>query len=198
MLVRGPGNACRGCQLSRLRTPSRAARRARADQVLERRPGECVLETGPRSQPFKLSHSLPGWSQIRIGDEQMSALATTAAAEVKATPYYGTFTQQPPMSARVVRHTDCVAVSVLDLTGSQSGSWQERTGPGHCQRVTIMVLLDQPGRWVAEAAVLGRDGDRFGPVPITQRPHREGTAIEIELPVAAGWSVLRLTPAGGG
>jgi len=64
--------------------------------------------------------------------------------------------------------------------------------------VTITVLLDQPGRWVAAAAVLGQDGDRFGPVPVTQRPHREGTAIEIEVPVADGWSVLRLTRAGDG
>jgi hypothetical protein len=100
--------------------------------------------------------------------------------------------------ARIVRHADCLAVSVLDLTGSQSGSWQEPTGPGHCQRVTITALVDQPGRWIAEAAVLGQDGDRFGPVPAKQRPHREGTAIEIALPVEAGWSVLRLTRAARG
>jgi hypothetical protein len=38
-----------------------------------------------------------------------------------------------------------------------------------------------------------RDGDRFAPVATTVAAHREGSAIEIELPVNAGWSVLRLT-----
>ncbi len=132
-----------------------------------------------------------------IGDENGAVSVRCDGAVVPVAPVL----PEPAggaVCARVVRHRDCVAVSVLDLTGSQSGSWQEPTRPGRCRRVTITVLLDQPGRWVAAAAVLGQDGDRFGPVPVTQRPHREGTAIEIEVPVADGWSVLRLTRAGDG
>jgi dextranase len=97
--------------------------------------------------------------------------------------------------ARVVRHDGCIAVSVLDLSGSPAGSWQSPTGPGRCQGVTVSVLLDEPGRWRAEAAVLGQDGDRFAPVATVPGVHREGSSIEIQLPVVAGWSVLRVTRA---
>jgi len=131
-----------------------------------------------------------------IGDEN-GAISVHCDAAASATPVM----PEPDggaVCARMVRHADWLAVSVLDLTGSQSGSWQEPTGPGHCERVTITALVDQPGRWIAEAAVLGQDGDRFGPVPAEQRPHREGISIEVVLPVQAGWSVLRLTRAAGG
>jgi dextranase len=94
--------------------------------------------------------------------------------------------------ARVARHEDCIAVSVLDLTGSESGSWRAGTAAGHCRRVTVRILLDIPARWRAETAVLGLDGGRFGPAAAEQRPHREGLAIEVEVPVELGWSVLRL------
>jgi Glycosyl hydrolase family 66 len=96
---------------------------------------------------------------------------------------------------RVVRHEECVAVSVLDLSGSKDGSWQSPTGAGRCRRAMVSVLLDRPGDWHAEAAVLGQDGDRFAPVNGALGVHREGSSIEIELPVVAGWSVLRLTRA---
>lgn len=95
--------------------------------------------------------------------------------------------------ARVVRHDGCIAVSVLDLTGSPAGSWQSPTGPGRCHDATVTVLLGEPGRWTAEAAVMGDGDDRFTEVPTRQREHREGTAVEIDLPTPAGWSVLRLT-----
>ena len=95
--------------------------------------------------------------------------------------------------ARVVRHADCIAVSVLDLSGSKDGSWQSPTGPGRCRQVTVSVLLDRPADWHAEAAVLGQDGDRFVPAAGSLGVHREGISIEIELPVVDGWSVLRLT-----
>jgi dextranase len=94
--------------------------------------------------------------------------------------------------ARVVRHEDCIAISVLDLTGSPAGSWQSPTAPGIRRQVTVTVLVDEPGRWTAAAAVLGQSGDRFVPVPAAPRAHREGSAIEIKMPVATGWSVLRL------
>ncbi|HUA40386.1 MAG TPA: glycoside hydrolase family 66 protein [Streptosporangiaceae bacterium] len=94
--------------------------------------------------------------------------------------------------ARVVRRDDLISVAVLDLTGSGAGSWQAPTGPGSCRGVTVTILLAEPARWTAAAAVLGQAGDRFMPVAAVQRDHREGRALEIELPVVAGWSVLRL------
>jgi dextranase len=95
--------------------------------------------------------------------------------------------------ARVLRHQDCIVVSVLDLTGSRNGSWREPAGPGRCQDVSVRVLLGQPGNWTADVAVLGRDGGRFTPAPLQTEPHREGLSVRAEVPLAGGWSVLRLT-----
>jgi hypothetical protein len=92
----------------------------------------------------------------------------------------------------VVRHENCIAISVLDLTGSPAGSWQSPTAPGICRQVTVTVLLDEPKRWTAATAVLGQSEDRFVTVPAAPRAHREGSVIEIKMPVATGWSVLRL------
>jgi dextranase len=122
--------------------------------------------------------------------------ATAGAAAPEAAVGSGLALPEPDggaMFARVVRHDRCVTVSVLDLTGSPVGSWQAPTRPGRCRRATVTVLLAEPGQWTAEAAVLGRGDDRFTPVAIEQRAHREGTAVEIDLPVADGWSVLRLS-----
>jgi hypothetical protein len=95
--------------------------------------------------------------------------------------------------ARVVRSEDCVAVGVLDLTGSAHGLWSEPTGPGRCRSVRARLLLQAPERWHAAVAALGRAGDRFVPVPLTAAEHREGRAVEVEVPIEAGWSVLRMT-----
>jgi dextranase len=95
--------------------------------------------------------------------------------------------------ARVVRHQDCVAVSVLDLTGSQAGSWRSGTAAGHCREVTVTLLVDRPAPWAADVAVLGRGDGRFRPAEAEPRAHREGVAIEVRVPVAAGWSVLRVS-----
>jgi len=97
------------------------------------------------------------------------------------------------LCARVVRSPDHVAVAVLDLTGSAHGSWSEPTGPGRCRSVRVRLLLDAPERWEAAVAALGRAGDRFMPAAYTLVDHREGRAVEVEVPVAAGWSVLRMT-----
>jgi hypothetical protein len=40
--------------------------------------------------------------------------------------------------------------------------------------VRVTALLGQPDRWIAEAAVLGQDSDRFMPVPAALSAHREG------------------------
>jgi dextranase len=94
---------------------------------------------------------------------------------------------------RVVRSDDCIAVGVVDLTGSANGSWSEPTGVGRCQSVRARVLLDEPESWKADVAVLGRSGDRFTTVPFTVVEHREGRAAELEVPLGSGWSVLRMT-----
>ena len=94
---------------------------------------------------------------------------------------------------RVVRTEDCIAVGIVDLTGSVNGSWSEPTAPGRCQSVRARVLLDEPESWNAGVAVLGRSGDRFTRVPLNVVEHREGRAAELEVPLGSGWSVLRMT-----
>ena len=42
-------------------------------------------------------------------------------------------------------------------------------------------------------AVLGRDGDRFAELPSRVVGHREGAALEVEVPLLSGWSVLRFS-----
>ena len=54
------------------------------------------------------------------------------------------------------------------------------------------VLLDHPDRWQASAAVLGAYGDRFASVYAKEVSHRQGRALEVELPIVSGWSILRL------
>ena len=87
---------------------------------------------------------------------------------------------------------DCVTVGVLDLTGSAHGRWSEPTAPGGAARVRARLLLHAPERWHAAVATLGRAGDRFVAAPVTAAEHREGRAVEVEVPIEAGWSVLRL------
>jgi dextranase len=94
---------------------------------------------------------------------------------------------------RVVRSDDCIAVGVVDLSGSANGSWSEPTGVGRCQSVRARVLLDEPEGWKADVAVLGRSGDRFTTVPFTVVEHREGRAAQLEVPLGPGWAVLRMT-----
>lgn len=95
--------------------------------------------------------------------------------------------------ARVVRSADCVAVGVVDLSGSPHGLWSEPTATGRCHSVRARVLLEEPESWNAAVAVLGRAGDRFAPTPFTVVEHREGRAAQLEVPLGAGWSVLRMT-----
>ncbi|MGD0811795.1 MAG: glycoside hydrolase family 66 protein [Acidimicrobiales bacterium] len=95
--------------------------------------------------------------------------------------------------ARVVRTDDCIAVGVVDLTGSVNGSWSEPTAVGRCQSVRVRALLDEPESWKADVAVLGRAGDRFTTVPFSVVEHREGRAAQLEVPLGSGWSVLRMT-----
>lgn len=94
--------------------------------------------------------------------------------------------------ARVVRTPDCIAVGIVDLTGSTNGSWSELTAAGRCRSVRARVLLGDPEKWKAAVAVLG-DDDHFTPVPFTVVEHPQGQAAQLDVPVEWGWSVLRMT-----
>ncbi len=121
-----------------------------------------------------------------IGDDNGAVRVLWGGGPVSPEPLGGS------VFARVARDDHYVAVSVLDLSGSEKGSWSRPTRPGHCRSVQVQVLLDAPEHWRAYVAVLGRDGDRFAPVEFSVVGHREGLAAEVEVPVQAGWSVLRL------
>ena len=125
-------------------------------------------------------------SWYEIGDDN-GAVALVWDGPARPEPIGGA------LFARVVRSSECVAVGVVDLSGSPHGLWSEPTARGRCSSVRVRLLLGDPESWSAAAAVLGRSGDRFAPVPFRVVEHREGRAVEVELPVDAGWSVLRMT-----
>jgi len=125
-------------------------------------------------------------SWYEIGDE--NAAVVIPDGEARPEPAAGT------LFARVVHRDGCVAISLLDLTGSASGSWSEPTAAGAARSVKVQALLPRPAQWVAEAAVLGAGSDRFAPVRGDLVPHREGVALEVEVPLIDGWSVLRFRP----
>jgi dextranase len=124
------------------------------------------------------------WTEI---DDENGAVAAEAAAAVRPEPVGGA------LFARVVHAERRVSVGVVDLTGSPRGRWAEPTHTGSADSVRIRVLLDHPGRWLARAAVLGARDERFAPVPAREVAHRQGRALEIDLPLVGGWSVLTLT-----
>jgi dextranase len=121
-----------------------------------------------------------------IGDEN-GAVKLDWDGPVRPEPAGGT------VFARVVRSDDCIAVGVVDLTGSVNGSWSEPTAVGRCRSVRARVLLDEPESWNADVAVLGRSGDRFAAAPFTVVEHREGHAAQLEVALTSGWSLLRMT-----
>ena len=124
-------------------------------------------------------------SWYEVADEN-GAVALDWEGPVRPEPVGGA------LFARVVRADDSVAVGVVDLSGSGHGLWSEPTEAGTCRSVRVRVLLPGPERWEASAAVLGMGGDRFTLMPFTVVEHREGRAVQVELPIRSGWSVLRL------
>jgi dextranase len=119
-----------------------------------------------------------------VGDEN-SALSVSWGGPVSPEPVGG------GLFARVARVDGRVAVSLIDLTGS-TGSWAAGTGPGACQEAEVTALVDDPAAWHADAAVLGVADGRFRPVRLEQKKHREGIAVAATVPLASGWTVLRL------
>ena len=125
-------------------------------------------------------------SWYEIGDEN-GAVVVESDVPVRPEPVGGA------LFARVVHAEDRVTVGVVDLSGSRNGRWSESTARGSASSTRLLVLVDHPEKWHAEAAVLGAGGDRFAPCPAREASHRQGRAVEVELPLVDGWSVLRLT-----
>jgi dextranase len=123
-------------------------------------------------------------SWYEIGDENGS-VNVESSAPVSPEPIGGA------LFARVVHGEDFVSVGVVDLTGSPNGRWSEPTDQGGVTSATIRVLLDHPARWQGSIAVLGANEDRFVPVHAKEVAHRQGRALEVELPIDSGWSILR-------
>jgi dextranase len=124
------------------------------------------------------------WYEI---DDENGSVAVQATAPIRPEPVGGAG------FARVMQSQGRISVGVLDLTGSTNGRWSEPTEAGSITSVTIRVLVDHPESWRAEGAILGSRHDGFTDLPAAIIDHRQGQALEVELPVLAGWSVLRLT-----
>lgn len=124
-------------------------------------------------------------SWYEIGDENGSVSVETTAP-VLPEPVGGS------VFARVTHGEGYIAVGVLDLTGSANGRWTEPTSRGAVSSVTAKILVDHPGDWHVEVAVLGSHDDRFTPMASIEVDHRQGRALQVELPLVDGWSVLRL------
>jgi dextranase len=119
-------------------------------------------------------------------DDENAALTVAAAVPARPEPVGGA------LFTRVVRDADTIVVSLIDLSGSRDGSWSQGTAPGVCDVAGVTALVEQPERWCASVAALGRDGGRFAPVELAVGSHREGRAVTCEVPIVDGWSVLRL------
>jgi dextranase len=120
-----------------------------------------------------------------IGDENGSVTVHGTAAS-SPEPLGGT------LFTRVTRRDDLVAVSLIDLTGSAAGRWDEPSGQRSAGPASVDVLVDQPGGWTAEVAVLGAGGGRFQPVSTSPAGHREGRALRFTVPLGDGWAIARL------
>lgn len=119
-------------------------------------------------------------------DDENAAVTVSAAVPVKPEPDGGV------VFARAVRTERTLVVGLLDLSGSSQGSWASGTAPGNCTAANVSALLPDPGTWRADVAILGRNEGRFSTLATSITPHREGLAVSAEVPLVAGWSVLRL------
>jgi dextranase len=126
-------------------------------------------------------------SWYEISDENASVVVEADVA-VSPEPRGGA------VFCRVRRSAELVVVGVLDLSGSDHGSWRDGTKEGTCASVDVSVLVDDPDRWSVDVAVLGRGAGRFEPSLSNATTMREGIGLRIRVPLAHGWSVLRLTP----
>jgi dextranase len=123
------------------------------------------------------------WQEI---DDENGSVTVHGSAVPSPEPVGGT------LFTRVARSEDLIAVSLIDLTGSASGRWDQPSGPGAADPAIVDVLVDQPRGWTAEIAVLGRSGGRFHSVSTSLAGHREGTALRFTVPLGDGWAIARL------
>ena len=125
-------------------------------------------------------------SWYEIGDENGS-VGVEADAPVRPEPSGGV------LFARVTHNEFGIAVGIVDLTGSVNGKWSEGSAPGRLKSATITVLVGHTHEWRAHAAILGQDEGRFSEIESKDVKHRQGRALQIELPLVDGWSVLRVS-----
>lgn len=128
-------------------------------------------------------------SWYEIGDENGS-VSVDSDVPVRPEPVGGA------LFARVVHSESSVTVGIVDLTGSRNGRWSESTEVGRVRSVRVRILVDYPDSWRADVAVLGQQEDRFTEVTSRDVPHRQGRALEVEIPLAEGWSVVRASRRG--
>ncbi len=126
-------------------------------------------------------------SWYELSDENAS-VTVNWAGETRPEPTGGS------LFARVFRDEHLIAVSLLDLSGSEDGSWSSGTGRGRSTSAEVEVLLCSPESWNIDVAVLAREHGRFVPFAYGTVTMREGQGIRVTVPIDAGWSVLRLTP----
>ncbi len=127
------------------------------------------------------------WYEI---DDENGSVSVEAVVPVSPEPRAGT------VFARVAHGEDIVAVSLLDLSASDDGSWRSRSGEGRVQSATLRVLVDTPSLWSAEVACVERDGGRFVELAADVESHRQGRALRCEVPLLGAWSVVRVRPRG--
>ncbi|MGH9029533.1 MAG: glycoside hydrolase family 66 protein, partial [Acidimicrobiales bacterium] len=126
-------------------------------------------------------------SWVDIGDENGAAQVIVKEAPVRPEPTAGV------VFARVVRSGPVTAVSCLDLSGSENGSWAEPTASGTVTVALVRLLVAVPERCRAEVATLETADGRFRPAQLKEVAHREGKAVELSLPLRRGWAVARVT-----
>lgn len=124
------------------------------------------------------------WTEL---SDPNAGLLAASAVPVTPEPSGGS------LFVRVRRDDDLVAVSVLDLTGSARGRWDEPSGPPMIGSVTLDVLVDNAAGWRADVAAVGEAGGRFRPAPAEMTDHREGHALRVTVPMGDGWSVARFS-----
>ncbi len=126
-------------------------------------------------------------SWYELSDENAS-VKVSWAGETRPEPDGGS------LFVRVFRDEHLIVVSLIDLSGSDDGSWLSATKRGTCTSADVEVLLDSPESWLVEVAVLGRNRGRFETADYVAAGMREGVGIRVSVSIDEGWSVLRLTP----
>ncbi len=120
-----------------------------------------------------------------LSDEN-AAVTISGDAEVSPEPVGG------QLFCRVRRDEGRTVVGLIDLTGSGDGSWHSGTATGTCVNAEVSVLVPSPENWSAQVATVEVDGGRFVELDADVTIRREGRALTCTVPLASGWSVLRL------